>query len=70
MNQVTARSTRNKIRFQGREALDDLKRAQNHLGQLAALAGDTSGYIDDNLPVIMTGLALVITIVDKFNEGL
>jgi len=67
---MTARSTRNKIRFQGREALDDLKRAQNHLGQLAVFGGDTPGYIEDNLPVIMTGLALVITILDKFNEGL
>jgi hypothetical protein len=67
---MTARSTRNKIRFQGQEALSDLKRAQIHTTQLAALAADTSPYIDDNLPVIMLALSAVIDTLDKFNEGL
>lgn len=67
---MTARSTRNKIRFQGRSSLDDLKRAQDHLTELAALAADTSPYIDDNLPVIMVALSAVIATLEKFNEGL
>ena len=67
---MTSRSTRNKIRFQAHSAVDDLKRAQNHLGQLAALCNETSPYIDDNLPVIMLALSSVIATLDKFNEGL
>jgi len=67
---MTARSTRNKIRFQGHSSVDDLKRAQDHLIELAALAADTSPYIDDNLPVIMVALSAVIDTLEKFNEGL
>ena len=67
---MTSRSTRNKIRFQARSALDDLRRAQDHLGELTALSADTSPYIDDNLPVIMLALSAVIDTLDKFNEGL
>lgn len=67
---MTSRSTRNKVRFQARSAVDDLKRAQDHLTELAALADEASPYIDDNLGVIMLGLASVISTLDKFNEGL
>ena len=67
---MTARSTRNKIRFQAHSAAEDLKKAQDHLGELTALCADTSGYIDENLPVIMLGLSAVIDTLDKFNEGL
>jgi len=67
---MTKRSTRNKLRAQGFEAEADLKRAQNHLVQLGALADERSKYIDDNLPVIVTTLDILITTVERFNEGL
>jgi len=67
---MTARSTRNKIRFQARSASEDIYRAQTHLGQLAALADDRSDYINDNLPVIMLALDSVKVTLDKFAEGL
>jgi len=67
---MAKRSTRNKIRFQSIEALSDLKRAEIHLTQLAALADDTSPYINDNLPVIMLALSSVISALGSFDEGL
>ena len=67
---MTARSTRNKIRFQGHSAVEDLRKAQEHLTELCALAGDTSGYIDDVLPTIMVALESVKLTLDKFCEGL
>ena len=67
---VAQRSTRNKIRFQAVSAYADLKRAENHLAQLAALADDRSKYIDNNLPEIMAALKFVTEAVDKFSEGL
>ncbi len=67
---MTSRSTRNKLRFQSVSAVVNLKKAQIHLVQLAALAGDTSPYINDNLPVIIVGLKCVIDTLEKFDEGL
>ena len=67
---MTSRSTRNKIRFQAHSAVTDLNAAQTHLTQLGALANDNSPYIDEHLPTIMVGLATVITVLDKFSEGL
>lgn len=67
---MTQRSTRNKVRFQGSSALADLRRAQEHLIELAALANDQSGYIDQYLPTIMVALESVRVTLDKFYEGL
>jgi hypothetical protein len=67
---MTSRSTRNKVRFQAFSALADLKRAEIHLGQLSAFAGERPGYIEENLPQIIAGLHLLIDTLDKFNEGL
>jgi len=64
------RSTRNKLRWQSINAEADLKKAQNHLVQLAALADDRSPYIGDNLPVIITTLDMLIITLEKFNQGL
>jgi len=67
---VASRSTRNKVRFQGISAFADLRRAQTHLVQLAALADNRSDYINDHLPELIASLELLIDCVDKFNEGL
>ena len=67
---MSSRSTRNKLRFQAHAALDDLRRAQDHLTGLAALTGDTSGYIDEYLPVIMVALESVRLSLDRFVDDL
>jgi len=67
---MAARSTRNKIRFQAKSAMEDLKASQVHLTQLGALANDQSPYIDNHLPTIMVGLESVRLVLDKFTEGL
>jgi len=67
---MTSRSTRNKLKFQGISAYADLRKAQNHLVQLAALADSRSPFISEDLPLIIASLDMVITALDKFNEGL
>ena len=67
---MASRTTRNKLRFQSLSAMQDLKAAEKHLTQLGALANDQSPYIDEHLPTIMVGLATVILVLEKFDEGL
>lgn len=67
---MTSRSSRNKVRYQVFSALADMKRAENHLLQLAGMANDQSKYIDDNLPQIIAALTFIIETLDKFSEGL
>jgi len=67
---MAERSTRNKIRFQADSAHDDLRKAQIHLVQLAALADERSKYINNNLPPIVAVLEDVITAVDRFSDRL
>jgi len=67
---MAKRSTRNKIRFQADAALENLRKGQHHLGLIAALADDQSGYIDEHLPIIMATLEAVIVAVDTFSDKL
>ena len=67
---MASRSTRNKVRFQAGSALEDLKRAEDHLAHLAAMGIGHSEYIDGALPEIIAALSFVIVTLDKFNEGL
>lgn len=67
---MNKRSTRNKIRFQLEAALTNIRKGQNHLGLIAALADDQSDYIDNNLPVIMAALETVIDAIDVFGDKL
>lgn len=67
---MASRSTRNKIRFQAKSALDDCKRAQTHLVYVGALADERSDYINGHLPELIAALEFLIETVDKFNEGL
>jgi len=48
----------------------DLRHAEEHLIELAALAGERSDYINDNLPQIIAALEIVRQAADKFYEGL
>lgn len=67
---MAQRSTRNKIRFQVDAALEDLRKGQNHLGLIAALAEDQSDYINDNLPILMATMETVIDAIDVFGGKL
>ena len=67
---MVARSTRNKIRFQGHSAVEDLRRAQEHLIGLTALADEQSDYIDKYLPAIITMLEALKLTLEQFTEGL
>jgi len=67
---MTSRSTRNKVKFQGISAYADLKKAQNHLVQLAALADNRSPYISEDLPQIIAALEMVTEALDKFTQEL
>ncbi len=67
---MAARSTRRKINDAGIGALENLKAAQKQLVRIAALAGDQSIFINENIPEIILGLELVIDTVDKFTEKL
>jgi len=67
---MSKRTTRNKIRFQGVSAIEDLKKAQTHLVQLAALANDGSDYVDKYLPELVAGLEMLIISVEEFCKRL
>jgi hypothetical protein len=67
---MASRSTRNKVRFSALSALDELKRAEDHLARVAAMGIGHSEYIDDALPEIIAALSFVIQTLDKFYEGL
>jgi len=67
---MTARSTRNKLKFQGAAAYADLFNAQSHMVNLAAIADNRSDYISEYLPPLMAGVEMLIKSVQQFNEGL
>lgn len=67
---MAQRSTRNKIKFQAVSAFADLKRAQDHLVEMAALADGGSPHIEKDLPLIVAAVEMVIDAVEKFSEGL
>jgi len=67
---MAQRSTRNKIRFQAISAWEDMKRAQEHMLGIVAIADERSAYIDDHLPTIITAHESIMMALEKFNEGL
>jgi len=74
---MAKRTTRNKIRWQVKNAQEDLSKAiqalhdcQDHLTQAAGLANDQSEYINSGLPVIITTLDMAETTLRRFYEGL
>lgn len=67
---MAQRSTRNKIKWQATSAYADLKRAQDHLVELGALADGGSPHISRDLPIIVTAVEMVIDAVEKFAEAL
>lgn len=67
---MTRRTTRNKLRWQGQSAHEDLVKAQEHLVQLAAMANGRSDYIDRHVAELIAAMEMLVGAVDKFNEGL
>ena len=63
-------NTRGKVRWQSAGALVNLRKAENHLLQIAGIADGRSDYINDNLPQIVTSLHFIIETMEKFDEGL
>lgn len=67
---MAQRTTRNKIRFQATSAYADLRKAQTHLVQMAALAEHRSPPINDSAPEIIAALETIIQAVEALNERL
>ncbi len=51
-------------------AQEAVRKGQNHLGLVAALADDQSGYIDEHLPIIMATLETVAEAMETFGQKL
>lgn len=64
------RSTRNKLRHQSVQAWEDMKKTQEHLLGIAAIADDRSPYINEHLPVIIAAHQAVMDATEGFFEGL
>jgi len=47
-----------------------MKRAQEHMIGIAALADERSTYIDEHLPSIIAAHETIMLALEKFNEGL
>ena len=67
---MAKRSTRNKIKFQAKGTADDLRHAQEHMIELAALAEEQSPYIDEKLPPFVAALKFMIDAFTDFRDGL
>ena len=62
---MAKRSTRNKIRHQGREALADLQSAQDHITTMAVLADGRSPVIERGLSECTVTLQVLISIFEQ-----
>lgn len=67
---MTARSTRNKLKFQGMKAIKAIEAALSHLQTMHEISEGQSPYIEQKLPLIVTGMEINKQILVKFREGL
>jgi len=67
---MTARSTRNKMKWQAEMIMRDLVKVQRHLKLIDDLAEGNSEYIEKHLPNITTLVEYMAKIVKTFREGL
>lgn len=67
---MTKRTTRDKLKWQAKQAYEDLLRCQTHLTQMAAIADNRSDYIDRHVPGIIALVEIMLATLDKFTEGL
>lgn len=64
------RSTRNKLRWQAQKTAESLDRALEHLKYLDELAAGQSSYVNESLPLLVTGVTKVQEAVNIFREHL
>lgn len=63
---MAARSTRNKIRAQGKLAIEAANIAQEHLIKMARLAEGRSATVDENAEILVAGLDTVTKAIESF----
>lgn len=67
---MTARTTRNKLRFQAEKAIDDLDHSLGHIQILDQICDERSPYINDNLPKLVLLYEQFKRTLVVFREGL
>lgn len=67
---MTARSTRNKLRWQVERAVGCIDRSVEHLARLDAIAEEQSDYINKQMPALIVMMDGVKDVLNRFREGL
>jgi hypothetical protein len=67
---MTARSTRNKLKWQCVMIMKDLDKCQGHLKLLSDLGGNNSDYIAKHIDNFVTWIELMRQTIKTFREGL
>jgi len=67
---MTARSTRNKIRYQAKMCVDKLERIQQHLKSIDEMSEGSSEAITEQLPALIMAVDLVMDFHIAFRDSL
>jgi len=67
---MTARSTRNKMKWQCEKIINDLNRCQGHFKLLTDLSGGESPYIEKHVANLVALFEMARQTVKTFREGL
>jgi len=67
---MTARHTRNKLKFQAERIMQKLTECQGHLKYMDELADEQSDYLNKQLPILTIILDGMVQTVKLFREGL
>lgn len=67
---MAGRTTRNKIRFQAKKAVEDIDRAVGHLCLMNNIADGRHPIVNEYIPVIVTLIEEMQKILKKFRENL
>lgn len=67
---MTARTTRNKLRFQAEQAIEDLDRSLRHIHTLDQIGGQASPYINERVPQLVLLYEQFKQTLVAFREGL
>jgi len=67
---MTARSIRNKLKWQCVMIMKDLDRCQNHLRLLSYLSEGKSDYIEKHMSNFVTAIEMMRQVIKTFREGL
>lgn len=67
---MAKRSTRNKMRFQAKKAIEDIDRAMEHLAKLDILQADRSPHVNNTLPSIVAGAETLKVLITRFRDTL